>query len=149
VTLVAAGWFALVPLLLGWCAWLLWQPTRPAGLQPLALLGSVALLAGALGTGLWQMRPWARQVQILVALPLVCPGFTTLGALVLLGYFTRPQTRACFQGGASGVPCWHSAALGWHESGSAWVVALLVLGVGGCIGWWNAFAQLSLGGFMR
>lgn len=149
MTLVAAGWFVLAPLLFVWCGRLLWQPLRPAGLQPVALLGSVALLAGALGAGLWQMQPWARQVQLLVAVPLVCPGFTTLGALVLLGYFTRPQTRACFQGVESGVPCWHAASLGWHESGTAWVVALLVLGVGGCIGWWNAFAALSLGGFMR
>jgi hypothetical protein len=149
VTIVGAGWLVLAPLLLARCLWLFVQPQRPASLQTLAVLGSIALLAGALGSGLWQLRPWARLAQILVAIPLICFGYTTLGALALLVYFSRPETKACFQGGRAATPCWHTANRGWQDSEITWVVTAIVLGVGGFIGCAIVFAHMAERGFMR
>jgi hypothetical protein len=70
----------------------------------LALAGAfvLAVLGGSLAFGLSSQRPWARPVQIAVAILglLVCP-FLFASATVLI-YMTRPDVRAFFEGpGAS------------------------------------------------
>jgi hypothetical protein len=123
----------------------LWALSAPLGAASCLLAahrlgGGVALgIAGALGSlvlaalgtsmalGLRALAPWARHLQIAAAAAglLVCP-FTLASATVLL-YMTRPEVKACFEGGARRAS---GAGDGTAEATFALsLVGLLVVGV--------------------
>ncbi len=65
-----------------------------------ACLVGLAALTAAMAHGLWKLRPWARMMQIVLAVPglLGFPLMTLLSAVVIL-YLVRPETRQLFSGG--------------------------------------------------
>jgi len=100
VTLLAALWALAVLLYLGLGAWM----GLSTGLRGWARAGGAtffllaALLGVVLSAGLFTCRPWARWLQIAVALLGLCNLPFALAALTVLLYLLRGEARVAFSG---------------------------------------------------
>lgn len=112
------------------------------------VFAAVAVVAAVLAAGLWRLSPWAGWGQLAVSVPMVCLGFTTVAALVLLVYLSQARTRECFSPGGPTGTCWHSATRS-QDSEWPWLVTFAIGSVGGFVGWAVMFGRLAQSGFMR
>ncbi len=116
------------------------------GGEPSAVLVVIGLLHGVLAVGLWRVDVWARWLQIVLSVPFLCLGYTTFSSVILLGYYGQARTAGCFAGGTP--TCWHTATR-WTEGERPWLVAYVVVGLGGMILWGTTYIRLAQSGFMR
>lgn len=105
----------------------------PYGAVAAAVSALLALVAVALGIGLWGMKPWARLLQIVAAVLglFVCP--MTLASATVLVYFLRKGTAVRFRGKdpslLSEADAAAAADLSAETAFAAAVLAMTALGV--------------------
>lgn len=81
----------------------------------------VSVISGLLAYGLWTGRPWARILQVIVFVPMMCVMPVGFAAIILLGYMTRPETKGYFVP-LPGGPTWEARGR-WTRSEWPWIAS--------------------------